>query len=142
MDLAPEFKNLRVLLVDDDEWIRHSLGLFFEGEGCHILALETAEEGMEAIRNQTFDVIITDYRLPGMDGLVFLRLIQEASPKAKRILVTGYGNEEVITRAWGMGIRDFIRKPFSSQALETSIKKLVQPREDSHDYAPGETIHG
>jgi len=51
------------------------MGLFFEGEGCHILALETAEEGMEAIKEQEFNVIITDYRLSGMDGLEFLQLI-------------------------------------------------------------------
>jgi DNA-binding NtrC family response regulator len=132
MDLFPGLKNLKVLLVDDDEWIRHALSLFFEGEGCHILALETAEDGVEAIKGQEFDVIITDYRLPGMNGLDFLRLIRGISPKAKRILVTAYGNEEVITRAREIGIRDFIRKPFSSTALEASIKGAVQPREGPH----------
>jgi DNA-binding NtrC family response regulator len=140
MDLFSELKNLRVLLVDDDDWIRHSLSLFFEGEGCHILALETAEEGMEAVKEQEFDIFITDYRLPGMDGLEFLRLIRRISPKAKRILVTGYGNEDVIARARGIGIRDFIRKPFTSSAFEASLKRMVQPGEGSHGHASGGTI--
>ncbi len=126
MDLFPELKNLRVLLVDDDEWIRHSLGLYFEGEGCHIHTLETAEEGMEAIKAEEFDVVIADYRLSGMDGLEFLRLIRGISPKAKRVLVTAYGNEDIITRARELGIRDFIRKPFTSRAFEASLKRLIR----------------
>jgi len=126
MDLFPELKNLRVLLVDDDEWIRHSLGLYFEGEGCHIHALETAEEGMEAIKAEEFDVVIADYRLSGMDGLEFLRLIRGISPKAKRVLVTAYGNEDIITRARELGIRDFIRKPFTSRAFEASLKRSIR----------------
>jgi len=142
MNLFPELKNLKVLLVDDDEWIRHSLGLYFEGEGCHILTLETAEEGMEAVKKQEFDIIITDYRLPGMDGLEFLRLIRGISPKAKRVLVTAYGNEDVITRAREIGIRNFIRKPFSSSALEASLKRMVHPREDFLGHAKEEGIHG
>ena len=129
MDFFSELKNLRVLLVDADEWIRHSLGLFFEGEGCHILTLETAEEGMAAAKEQEFDIIITDYRLSGMDGLEFLRLIRGISPKAKRILVTAYGNEDVVTRARKIGIQDFIRKPFTSSALEASLKRMVQHQE-------------
>ncbi|RLB18268.1 MAG: response regulator [Deltaproteobacteria bacterium] len=126
MDLFPELKNLRVLLVDDDEWIRHSLGLYFEGEGCHIHTLETAEEGMEAIKAEEFDVVIADYRLSGMDGLEFLRLIRGISPKAKRVLVTAYGNEDIITRARELGIRDFIRKPFTSRAFEASLKRSIR----------------
>jgi len=142
MDLFPELKNLKVLLVDDDEWIRHSLGLYFEGEGCDILTLETAEEGMEAVRDREFDIIITDYRLSGMDGLEFLRLIRGISPKAKRVLVTAYGNEDVITRAREIGIRDFIQKPFSSSTLEASLKRMVHASETSRDHASRESGHG
>lgn len=134
MNFFPELKNLKVLLVDEDEWIRHSLSLFFEGEGCHITALETAEEGMEAIKKQEFDIIITAYRLSDMDGLEFLRLIRGVCPKAKRILVTAYGNEDVVTSARAIGIREFIRKPLTSSALEASLKRMVEPQEDSHTH--------
>ena len=53
MDLFSKLKKMRILLIDDDEWIRDSLSLYFEGEGCHLLALETAEEGNED-RNRWF----------------------------------------------------------------------------------------
>jgi DNA-binding NtrC family response regulator len=142
MDLFPGLKNLKVLLVDDDEWIRHSLSLFFEGEGFHIMAIETAEEGMEIVKEQIFDIIISDYRLPGMNGLEFLRWVRRVSPKAKRILVTGYGNEDIITGAREIGIRDCIWKPFSSSAFEDSIKQMVQPQADSHEHGTRELIYG
>ncbi len=124
MDLFSELRDLKVLLVDNDEWIRHSLCLFFEGEGCHILAIETAEEGMEIVKKESFDVIIADYRLPGMNGLDFLRLIQGSSPGARKILVTAYGNEELIASAQKTGIDGFIRKPFTSKALVESLRGL------------------
>jgi DNA-binding response OmpR family regulator len=67
---------MKILLVDDDEWIRDSLGLFFEAEGCDMLAFETAEEGMEAVKKQAYDIVISDYKLPAMDGLEFLRRVK------------------------------------------------------------------
>ncbi|OPX39753.1 MAG: hypothetical protein B1H13_09045, partial [Desulfobacteraceae bacterium 4484_190.3] len=79
-----------------------------------------------AIKAEEFDVVIADYRLSGMDGLEFLRLIRGISPKAKRVLVTAYGNEDIITRARELGIRDFIRKPFTSRAFEASLKRSIR----------------
>jgi CheY-like chemotaxis protein len=54
MDLFSKLKKMRILLIDDDEWIRDSLSLYFEGEGCHLFALETAEEGIEALKGQNY----------------------------------------------------------------------------------------
>ena len=109
MDLFRRLKNMKLLVIDDDAWIRGSLSLFFEGEGCHIRALETAEEGIEELRTQDYDFIIVDYKLPGMDGLEFLERIKEDHPDAMKILITAYGSEEVIFEAGRMGVRDFIK---------------------------------
>ena len=68
MDVFSKIREMRILLIDDDEWIRDSLRIFFEAEGCDLLALETAEEGIAAIKDQIFDLIIADYKLPGLDG--------------------------------------------------------------------------
>jgi CheY-like chemotaxis protein len=69
MGIFCRIKNMKIQLVDDDEWIRDSLSLFFEAEGCNLLTFETAEEGMEAVKKQAYDIVISDYKLPGMDGL-------------------------------------------------------------------------
>ena len=108
MDLFSKLRHMRILLIDDDEWIRDSLRIFFEGEGCQLQALETAEEGLELLKGQDYDVIITDYRLPGMDGLDFLKRIQDSHSGTMTILITAYGNEGVVAEAKRIGIQDFI----------------------------------
>ena len=60
MDLFSKLKDKKILLVDDDEWIRDSLTLYFDTEGCHMMAVETAEEGMELLKQQGYDIILID----------------------------------------------------------------------------------
>ena len=126
MDIFDRIKNLKILLVDDDEWIRDSLSLFFEAEGCNLLAFETAEEGMEAVNQQTYDIVISDYKLPGMDGLEFLRRVKEKQPHVFEILITAYANGEICKEAKMMGVRDIIPKPFTSEDVETSLTQIIE----------------
>ena len=132
MDLFSKLKTMDILLIDDDEWIRDSLSIFFEGEGCHLTALETAEEGMEALKGQNYDIVITDYRLPGMDGLEFLKRIQDMQPHAMKVLITAYGSGEVVSEANKIGIHDFIEKPFTTKTIEASLSRLVKAREQEN----------
>ena len=88
MDLYASLRKMRLLLIEDDEWIRDSLSLFFESEGCHLMALETGEEGRGELENQTYDIIIIDYRLPDMDGLEFSKLIHSSHSQAMKILIS------------------------------------------------------
>ena len=132
MDLFSKLRTMDILLIDDDEWIRDSLSIFFEGEGCHLTALETAEEGMEALKGQNYDIVITDYRLPGMDGLEFLKRIQDMQPHAMKVLITAYGSGEVVSEANKIGIHDFIEKPFTTKTIEASLSRLVKVREQGN----------
>lgn len=126
MNLFAKLKKMKILLIDDDEWIRDSLNLFFESEGCQITVLETAEEGMEELKEQAYDIIIADYRLPGMDGLEFLKRIKESYPEAMKILITAYGSKEVVLEANKIGVQDFIEKPFTTNTIEESLSRLIQ----------------
>ena len=119
-------KQVKILLIDDDEWIRDSLSLFFENEGWHLRALETAEEGIELLKDQAFEVIITDYRLPGMDGLEFFKQIKESHPHALKILITAYWNTEVESEAERIGIRDLIKKPFTTKTIEETLSRWMR----------------
>ncbi len=129
MDLFEKLKSLEILLIDDDEWISDSLCGFFESEGCHLTALETAEEGMEATKRQGYDILITDYRLPGMDGLEFIRHIRGTQPHIMTILITAYKSEGVVSAARELGISGFIEKPFTTKTIEESLSRLVKKRE-------------
>ena len=129
MNLFNRLREMKMLLIDDDEYIRDSLSLFFEGEGCNLLALETAEEGIEAMKNQPYDIIIADYRLPGMDGLEFFKRIQGTNTNCIKILITAYGNQEAVSKAIRLGIHDYIEKPFTTRTIEESLSQIFMSSE-------------
>jgi two-component system response regulator (stage 0 sporulation protein F) len=128
MDIFSKLRNMKILLIDDDEWIRDSLSIFFEAEGCHIVSVETAEEGLEALRSQKYDIIITYYKLPGMDGIEFLKQIQTSQQNAKKIMITAYKSETVIQEAKKAGVQHLIAKPFTSDTIEASLTFLAAER--------------
>ena len=128
MDLFRKLKEMKILLIDDDKWIRDSLSIFFEYEGCHLLALETAEEAMEVLKMHDYDIIIVDYKLPGMDGLALLKRIQDSHLDAMKILITAYRSEVVISEAINMGVKEIIEKPFTSKIIEATLSRLIEAR--------------
>ncbi len=132
MDLFTKLKDMKLLLIDDDEWIRDSLSLYFEGKGCCLLPLETAEEGVGELEKQAYDIIIADYRLPGMDGLEFFKRIRKSHSNAIKILISAYGSDEVVSEAIRIGIHDFIEKPFTAENIEESLSQLIEKREQKN----------
>ena len=126
MGLFSKLKKMRILLIDDDEWIRDSMSLFFETEGCCLQALETGEEGLEELKRQPYDIIIVDYRLPGMDGLEFLNRIKEPHMDALKILITAYGSKDVFLKAEKTGVDEFIDKPFTIETIEDVLSHLIE----------------
>jgi DNA-binding response OmpR family regulator len=130
MDVFRKLSKMKMLLIDDDEWIRDSLRIFLESQGCSLVALETAEEGLVALAGQSFDIIIADYRLPGMNGLEFLKQANRTAREKRtiKILITAYGNDQIRSEVNKLGIHDFIAKPFSTRTIEASLSKLIKSR--------------
>jgi DNA-binding NtrC family response regulator len=132
MNFFNEIKKLKTLLVDDDEFIRDALKIAFSAKGCAIQVAESAEDGLRAIREEKFDIIISDFRLPGMNGLDFIRKTVAAQPDAVRFLITAYRDDRIRSEALKMGATQFIDKPFSVKALVTrlalSLKKQKEKR--------------
>lgn len=125
VDLFTKLQGMRILLVDDDEWIRDALTILFEGEACELVAVETAEQALQILSQKQCDIIITDYRLPGMNGLEFLAAIRESHSAVPKIFITAYGSPEVVSRANQLGICDCIAKPFTSRSIEETLSALV-----------------
>jgi YesN/AraC family two-component response regulator len=130
MDLFARLQGMKVLLVEDDQWIRDSLRRFFANENCALMAVETGEDALEIIKGNACDIIITDYRLPGMDGLEFLKKAQRLNPRArvKKILLTAYMTEAVISEAFRLGVHEFIEKPFSTEDLEEALVRIIEKK--------------
>ena len=117
MNPFSELKNVKTLLVDDDEFIRNSLELAFKTKGCYLQVAESAEQGLKAIQQQQYDIIISDLRLPGISGLEFLKLTSVTQPKAIRFLITAYRDDHIFSEAVRLGINEFIEKPFAVKVL-------------------------
>lgn len=126
--MVDTLQDMRILLVDDDESIRDSLSMFFEGEGIRIQTLGTAEDAIEVLKQQSYDVIITDYRLPGMDGLAFLKHVRTLCPDAFKILITAYGGYEVLIAIAGLGVTEYIEKPFSARLIKDALSRMMEKR--------------
>jgi DNA-binding NtrC family response regulator len=125
MTLFEKIKNLNLLLIDDDEWIRDSMRLFFEAEGCQLIALETAEQAIELLKMQLFDIIIADFRLPGINGIEFFKRTRERHKYSLKILITAYMNNAVAKAAKEAGVHDLIEKPFNPETIEKSLSRLL-----------------
>jgi DNA-binding NtrC family response regulator len=127
-----QLKQVKTLLVDDDELIRDSLSMAFKNKGCSMRVAGTAEEGLQAISEEKFDIIISDFRLPGMNGLEFLKLATINHPDTVNILITAYRDEYLFTEAVRIGVTEFIDKPFSVKALAellaVSLKRQTKKR--------------
>jgi len=128
MDLFAQLQGMKVLLVEDDQWVRDSLRRFFANENCVLMVVETGEDGLEIVKNHDCDIIITDYRLPGMDGLEFLKRAQELNPRFKKILLTAYMSEAVISEAFRLGVHEFIEKPFSMEDMEEALCRVLEKK--------------
>jgi len=125
MDIFHKLKDMHILLVDDDEWIRDSLTIYFESEDCRISAHASAENALAEICGQKVDVIITDYKLPGMDGIAFLENIQHSHPDAVKIMISAYASEVDASRAKQAGAQDLIPKPFTSKTIVACLTRLT-----------------
>jgi CheY-like chemotaxis protein len=128
MNLFAKLKKLKIILIDDDEWIRDSMRIFFEYEGCNLVTRETAEEALEEIGKQKFDIIIADYKLPGMDGIEFFKRIQTSAGAPIKILITAYHSQSVADMVRETGIHDLIEKPFQPETIEATLSKLLENR--------------
>ena len=126
MDAFKKLKEFRTLLIDDDELIRDSLGMAFTNKGCYLRTAETAEEGLRALRDESFDVIISDFNLPGMDGLEFFRLASWSYPNTVNVLITAYGDKEIAAKSSEIGVHEFVEKPFTVKTLMGAIGRLLR----------------
>jgi DNA-binding NtrC family response regulator len=125
MNVFSRLKDMNILLIDDDEWIRNAMRVFFETENCKIIALETAEEALKMIYRQDYDIVICDYKLPGLNGLTFLKQVRQVQSDALTILITAYKTADLLSEAKDIGIHGFIAKPFTSETIEATLSYLI-----------------
>jgi two-component system chemotaxis response regulator CheY len=125
MNIFKKLKKMELMLVDDDEWIRDSMRLFFENEGCNLVTVETAEEALKIIKKQHFDIIIADFRLPGINGIKLFEHVRNSNRGLIKILITAYMDKKVLSDSKKAGLDGLIEKPFTSETIEKVLSKFL-----------------
>lgn len=117
-----------VLLVDDEEELRHSTQQALELHGLRIRTFASAEEVLSHVGFGFHGVVVSDIRMPGMDGMTLLHRIRELDHEIPAILLTGHGDVQLAVKAMREGAYDFIEKPFSAQALAGVLRHALDRR--------------
>ncbi len=119
----------KILIVDDEKLMRVSLEDKLTKEGYAVTSLSNAVEGVKLLQSTNFDAVITDLRLPKMDGIDFLREIKKASPETVVIIMTAYGSIENAVTAMKEGAYDYVTKPFSLEELIVKLQKALKHKD-------------
>ena len=117
-------KGLGILLVDDEPLMRLSMLDALEAVGCDVHAVPTGTEGIQAIEKKTFDLVITDLRLPGADGLTVLKTAKEKAAHTEVLVITAHGSVETAVGAMKLGAFDYITKPFQMDELLLIVERI------------------
>ena len=116
----------RVLIVDDEKSMRDLLTITLEKAGYDVTAAEGGEAAIEAIRKDSFDTVITDLRMPRVDGMQVLRAARDLSPETAVIVVTAVASTETAVEAMKLGAYDYITKPFKLDEVDLIIKNGLE----------------
>jgi DNA-binding NtrC family response regulator len=114
-----------ILLVEDDRLERLALEAELQDEGYTVLTTQTAVNGLACLREACVDVVITDLRLPGMDGIAFIKEAKKLCPDTEMIVITAYGSVESAVAAMREGAYDYLCKPFQFEELSLKLKRLM-----------------
>jgi len=118
-----EERQLKILLVDDDEMVRKSAGAFLHKMGHHVVFASNGREGLERVEQGKPDIVISDIMMPDLDGLDFLRTLKERGSDVEVILVTGHGDLETAVEALRQGAFDFFTKPVRLDELRAALER-------------------
>lgn len=135
--MATKQKDWKVLFIDDEEGIRRVMSIMLADAGYEVLTAEDGEKGIHLCQEASPQIVITDIRMPGMDGIEVLKRIKEEDPDKEVIVVTAFGEMEFAVRALQLDASDFITKPINDDALFVALERAKERytnRKELHDY--------
>ena len=117
---------MQALIIDDEEFVRLVVEQALREEGCEVQSVGGGQQGIDCLRTATFDCVITDLRMPGLDGRAVLQWVKEHQPDVDVIVLTGHGDVKDAVAAIKDGAWDFLVKdtPFDGAAVKAALAKL------------------
>jgi len=116
----------QVLLVDDEPGILRVLGISLADRGYRVLTAESGEEALRVFHEARPEVILTDIKMPGMDGIELLKRIKAESPNTEVIMITGHGEMELAIQSLKYDASDFITKPINDETLDIALRRAIE----------------
>ncbi|MDA0746103.1 MAG: sigma-54 dependent transcriptional regulator [bacterium] len=118
--------RLSILLIDDDSDSRRTLRQFLEVRHHRVFEAGCGEDGLAFLRREAVDVVMTDLKMPGMDGFEVVRRVREMAPDTETIIITGYGDMDGAVQALREGAFDFFSKPIDMQGLTATLQRTAR----------------
>ncbi len=128
-----ELSPLQVLIVEDDPDLRASLSDVLELEGYEVRAVCSGSEAIEAAASHVFDLVVTDIKMPGTDGLSALETVKQGNPEIAGIVITGYSTEDFALRAARMKVENYLKKPFSIADFLATVERLAERKRQEQE---------
>ena len=113
----------KILVIDDEKATLSMFRLFLDAYGYRVYTAENGAEGLEIFRKEKPAIVLTDIKMPGIDGLAVLQQIKEIAPKTSVIVITGHGDTDLAEQAAVLNAVDIIHKPIKKEALDAALEK-------------------
>jgi len=124
-ETASSAKTKRILIVEDEDNTRHALAKLLIREGFLVECVSNGCEALNYLSRQPVNLIVTDIKMPRMDGITFLRELNKNYPKSNVIMITAYGGVESYLEAMNLGAFEYINKPVRIEELKMIMKKIL-----------------
>lgn len=121
--------SVRILIVDDEEYIRESLSRVMKTEGFKVQVAHNGDKGLKMIQEELPEVLLVDFKMPGMDGMEVLRRAKELYPDLPVILITAYADVQGAVDAMRAGAHDYLAKPFEHHEVIRVVRRALAERE-------------
>lgn len=118
----------KILIIDDEQGMREFLTIMLKKEGYDVTAASSGKEALEYISQKTYDIVLTDIKMPGIDGLDVLKTVKECAPETVVIMITAYASTETAIEAMKQGAYDYIAKPFKVEEIKLIIRNALEKR--------------
>ncbi len=116
----------KLVVIDDDPEIRDAMSRILAGYDYEVFTAEDGSKGLELVARENPSIVLTDIKMPGMDGIEVLKRVKEQNPDAEVIVVTGHGEMDLAIQALQLEASDFINKPISKQGLTVALRRAEE----------------